>query len=300
MKSTRAGLYSVILGVLLVMASPDSPAGVMDAGKPARVNVNQDPAAVTPKPTSIPFGLKPVSSAAALEVQQFKWEEFGDDGGRLLQEKGSLFGALILLEQARGPIEVRERIRVFGGSVDYDGSTWEGVPEETDVGYLGVGLGMDGGYRVAFSKTVSAKLLAGLDSRLWQRDIKSREDVQGYKEFWMVLQGRVGGGLDVKWPQGIALAAEACAALPLGTYESVDLYDGVDLRPGQKTTLGAEVRLTWKQLVAAAYVEGLEFDKSDSVSRRVADDGMVYNLDLFQPKSEAHIAGLYIGYKKHF
>ena len=300
MKSTRAGLYCMSIGMLLVLASPDSPAGVMDAGKPVRVNVNKDSSAGTKKPTALPFGLKPVSSTVAFHIQQFQWEEFEGNGDRLLKEDGPLFGITLLAEQVAGRVEIRERLRLFGGTVDYEGATWDEVPLETEVGYVGGGLGLDGGFRFPLVNNLSAKLLAGLDSRIWQRDIKSQEEAQGYKEFWTVLQGRAGGALDARLPQGINLSAEVYAAIPLATFESVDLYGGVDLEPQQKATFGAELQATWKQLFASVFVESYEFDKSDSVEKQVADGGMIYTLELFQPKSEANIVGVQVGYRKVF
>ncbi|MGE5172274.1 MAG: hypothetical protein ACM3MD_00440, partial [Betaproteobacteria bacterium] len=71
----------------------------------------------------------------------FVWKEFVGDGSRLLKESGTLTGVgFAYRKEFSNNMTLNPKVELFGGNVDYDGSTQSGVPVTTTVNYFGAKL----------------------------------------------------------------------------------------------------------------------------------------------------------------
>jgi len=232
----------------------------------------------------------------------FTWEEY-DNGERLLEETGPLFGAGGKLRvPVRGRLAADFRGEVFGGRVDYDGQTWDGDPVTTDTDYVGVKLEADLGWDlIASEKTVFAPF-AGLGARIWERELRntlywdeSEQETQvavGYNEYWQNYYARLGFDASHAFSDRVSAFAAAALKLPIDTENEVDLTDSLtlELEPGNRYAAYAELGASIGRLRVSLFYEGLRFSESDP------EYG--YNdLWFIQPESEADIFGINAGWR---
>lgn len=246
----------------------------------------------------------PVSAPAAsldelspyLSLQQYRWEEFGE-GRRLLEESGQLIaGGVVVGAKTGQSLTLRGRFELFGGSVEYDGETQGGdpIPVETDVNYFGMKNQFDLGYRIS-RPTVSIEPFAGVAHRWWLRDLEDSYSstgvaVSGYTEVWQTGYARVGARGRYHPPAPVSLFVEAGALYPFYTGNRVDFegYGDTTFRPDGRVSAFGEAGAQWRELKLSLHYEGFRWSESPVKA--------VGSQFFFQPRSEADIFGLSIGW----
>lgn len=236
------------------------------------------------------------------QVQSFTWKEY--DGGReLLKEDGALFGVGYAGRYTfMGFLTVRPRAEIFGGQVDYDGQTQDGIPAQTDTDYAGVKTEGDVGFRWGDPQKATVEPFVGLGWRYWVRDIQDATInggngipifISGTTERWSTLYGRLGLRGDIVFTDTVRMFLEGTVKLPIDNEEVAEDVctnygcDDVDLEPGKRVSYYAELGLKASMFKVSAFYEGLRFSKSDTV----AIPGAI----IWQPESKANIYGVNIG-----
>ena len=235
----------------------------------------------------------------AFQFQQFAWKEYADNGGQLLKESGPLYG-LHMAGEGYGRSRVAPggtfKMNIFGGRVDYNGQTMDGLPFKTKTDYLGAELNGNLALRAMPADDFYVKVFAGPAIRFWRRDLNGRSGVSGYKEDWFVFDGRAGAGLDYFLSADLKLFAEGGCKIPFTSREEVDWSrfgaGRISLEPDQTVSPFAELGLAWKFLFVSGFYDSLRFDKSD-VERK----GGYY---VYQPESRADIWGINAGIYARF
>ncbi|KAF0220347.1 MAG: hypothetical protein FD174_1248 [Geobacteraceae bacterium] len=262
------------------------------------------------------FAASPAFAAGLEELavyptfQYFTWEEFKDDGSRILKESGPLFGA-----GAAGRVDLYEKTlmlkfkgELFGGQVDYDGQTQQDpdptvseLPVKTDAWYFGAKAEADLGWRFLVEK-VSIEPFAGLGYRWWLRDIQGSTaldntpqqnlvQVGGAKEIWQTLYTRFGARVDYLISDDWKVFWEAGAKYPVLNRNTAEVSGSGDVtvRPELEWSAFAEAGFKYKQFRPSFFYEGFRFSRSPSVP--IGGGAAV-----FQPKSESDIFGVSLGW----
>ncbi len=228
----------------------------------------------------------------------FVWKEFDDDGSRLLKESGTLEGVgFSYQKEFSDHMTLNPKVELFGGNVDYYGSTQSGVPVTTTVNYFGVKLEGDLGRKFRMTKPFFLEPFGGLGLRAWSRDIhdatvQNGSSALGYMEEWITVHARLGlrGGMDIS--QSTRFFMEGGVKLPLynvntAYLSSKGLGPDVTLHPGLQSSLFAEAGMRLNHFMGSVFYDGLRFSRSDNVA---VSGGVV-----FQPRSTADIVGLKLG-----
>jgi hypothetical protein len=215
-------------------------------------------------------------------VQQKNWQEFDENGERLLKETGPLL-ELGMRYQLRSYYRTGLiSAKVYGGSLDYDGHTWGGEPVSTSSKYLGASLEYLAANAIIRDDPMwTFQYGAGVDG--WNREIHNTDLGVDQKETYLVLSAKAGVGfnyhnhmlsLGVKYP---VYAHSKAAALPDSGMSDASLSLGRKITPylAFETSLSRNTRFT------LAY-EAYNFTKSAPV--RVSPDVVVY-----QPETTTHI-----------
>lgn len=246
------------------------------------------------------------SSAAAAEfehdifgqVQSFTWKEYS--GGReLLKEDGALYGVGYAGRYTfMGFLTVRPRGELFGGEIDYDGQTQDGIPASTDTEYAGIKTEGDIGYLWGDPGKATVEPFVGLGWRYWERDIQSGVDqtgryISGATEYYSIFYGRLGVRGDIALSEKVRMFLEGTVKLPIDNQEEAEdvctnygCYD-VDLEPGKRVSYYAELGLKAAMFKVSAFYEGLRFSESDAET--------IPGAIVWQPESEADIYGVNVG-----
>ncbi len=231
-------------------------------------------------------------------LDSFVWKEFGDGGSRLLKESGTLAGVgFAYWKEFTNHMTLNPRVEIFGGNVDYDGSTQSGTPVATTVDYFGAKLEGDLGRKFRMAEPFFLEPFGGLGFRAWIRDIKDATTstgtvAYGYTEEWITLHVRVGlrGGMDIS--QTTRLFVEGGVKLPIynentAYLSSEGLGPDVTMHPGRQPSFFAEAGTRISHFMGSVFYDGLRFSRSDNVA---VSGGFAY-----QPKSAADIFGLKLG-----
>jgi hypothetical protein len=263
------------------------------------------------------FGLlAPLSSFAApfdfggkVGLENFRWEEFDDDGAKLLQESGiryALSGFLGNTLRAKKDLIYRAEAKLYFGSVDYDGQTQDGVPASSETNYTGYKVEGEVGYRAGISDGAFAWDIlgrAGFDS--WIRNIDNTTDVtgravSGAREHYTMINLKMGTG--PYWQSGQWQARFiAGLKLPFFTNESIRREDSgfdrdITLEPKGRVSpflnFSNHIRLTDKLLLTIeAFYDSYRFDASNP--EIVIRGGEI--LSVRQPKSTQDNYGVEAG-----
>lgn len=234
-------------------------------------------------------------------IQDFKWAEYADDGPKLLEETGNLYGFSFDIESLKNRIGWRIGGNFFLGQVDYKGQTWTNIPVTTDVFYVGSKIYADvvPGYR--FDSGLWLKSFAGVGTRFWLRDLYDTrtpdgDPVGGAREWWGFFYGRAGLGAEFPVTKDIMVFAEFGLKLPIYARNEAEFFlsgsPRVGLEPEPEVSGFGAAGSRWKQWGAKITYDALRFDRSHAVS-----SGM-YNL--YQPRSEADVYGAEIFWSKVF
>lgn len=238
-------------------------------------------------------------------VEAFNWQEFDQDGVKLLEESGPLFSVGVRVDPTPNKLSPWVRAELFGGAVDYDGQRQNGEPVQDRTGYFGsdarIGLALPV-YKVDGGNAALCAILGG-GARNWIRSLGLDDDEGGgYDEFWTVLHGRAGLGWFALRGKELAWYAEAGLSYPFYALNRIefdtDELGEEELEPEGAPGFYAETGLTRGRLFVAAFLETERFDKSDDVNRVVpVDDGSdrTVTLTVFQPESERVTVGLRAG-----
>ena len=223
-------------------------------------------------------------------VESFIWREFADNGQRLVKETGPLIGiGFYIISEQENQFAIKVKGEIFGGQVDYDGHTQAGVPAFTDTNYFGFKGEIDFGKRIMLAESTFLEPFLGGGYRWWIRDIENGRDifgnpVSGLEEIWTSFYVRLGLRGNHNVTDRTYLFAEAGLKLPIYNLNETDL---VDLEPGIKSSIFAEVGVRANRVKIAAFYDSMRFSKSDI---EIAGPFLVW-----QPESEADIYGIQIG-----
>lgn len=228
-------------------------------------------------------------------IQDYKWAEYGDDGGRMLEETGNLFGMSLDYASRREKIGWRTGGRFFLGEVDYDGRTWSDIPVTTDVFYFGFRGYADAAPVYRLDMGLGLTPFLGLGAELWLRDLEDTRTpdgaaVNGAREWWGCVYGRLGLGLDYPVAEDMVVFMEAGAKLPIYARNEAEFrLDGdptVGLEPEMDFSGFGCVGFRWKAWGIRLSYDSLRFDRSDTESAG--------HYALYQPDSESDVTTLEI------
>jgi len=234
--------------------------------------------------------------------QSFHWREFGDTGGRLLQEQGARFSVGAAFDNFRredAGVLYSVNGKLYLGSIDYDGQTQSGTPATTDVSYFGLNIELQGGYRIG--RRIGLDVFGALGFDDWIRSIADGRaangtTVYGYEEYYTILYGKAGLGFFQRL-DGWRYFLQGGVKMPLSTSEHVDLGSGVDLQPGLKPSAFANFQFDFgsgrhNRFGAALYYDSYRFSKSDP--ELLTEGGITYQV--WQPRSHMDVYGLRLSY----
>jgi hypothetical protein len=219
-----------------------------------------------------------------VRVDYFNWREslFSQ---KLLEETGPLVNLGYLRYDEIG----RFRTEIFGGRVDYDGATMDGIPIGSKTDYFGFRLQYD--FLWSLGPQTGTSFLLGIGTRFWMRGLRDTttadgQPVIGYDEMWCTVYPLL--GIETRQPLG--LRAEWFASAALGwtgfTYERVKLFDA-DLYPRMGPLAQAEIGLRGQQFSVSVFAEWMQWYTS----------GFSDNSLVFQPDSRLLLFGVSGGYR---
>jgi hypothetical protein len=239
-----------------------------------------------------------VSTAMATEievaagVEYFQWEEFSDGGRKYLDETGPrTFIEVGGINQLDTHWLVDFGLRLYSGTVDYDGETMGGRPVQTQTDYNGARAELGYTRRVTDGTTPESGLWLvrfGLGIDQWRRGLQDTAlsdgtPVSGYVERYTSSYAKLGAIYRREGSFGAGVGAKA----PLYTAEKVELGGStLTLNPEGQLSLFAdlEIPVSVHWLVTLRY-DSYRFAKSDQ------EDGYV------QPESTQDSAGIALHYR---
>lgn len=231
-------------------------------------------------------------------ASSFSWEEFNDNGSRLLKESGMISGiGCAYWWKSRGPFTLKPGAEIFGGTVDYTGTTQAGIPSNTTVDYFGVRLKLEAGGTFGFAEIAQLEPFGGFGFSAWLRTINDGTTVNGakaygYTENWKTLHMRLGLRARTGLADRARLFVESGVKLPLFnensfTFNSADRSYSVRLSPGNQTSLFGEAGLEVRQVTMGLFYDGMRFSRSDNER---AGGYLIY-----QPRSTSDLIGIRLG-----
>ena len=228
-------------------------------------------------------------SASEFEVygktERFTWSEY-DNTGKLLEESGPIFTVgLVWKNPYPNHSFTRTDIAYFGGTVNYDGSTWAGTPVISETNYSG--LKLEYTLYNPISATVSGYAFLGLGYKQWNRDLISTQVSQGYLEKWRSLYTKIGYRQEVAGSR-----FEVGLKYPLKNENRVDVF-GSTTYPGRHVSVFGEVGWT----IAKDVDVSLTYDCMKFVASKPAYASGLSQY-LYQPKSESSSWGLQLVAKR--
>lgn len=242
---------------------------------------------------------RPFDIAIYIGAENFRWQEFDDNGQRLLTEQGprAVLGGILSNTHRRAEGLLYEiDVQGYLGKVDYDGQDSLGVYTSTDSSYQGARGEVTGGYRWQSTQSAIAAvdLLVKLGADAWRRDIADGANANGFpisglKEDYVVYYGKVGIG--ALWPHVSSSSYfQLGARKPLSIDEDVSVFD-VSLSPGKKWSVYASYTLKaggeGRKPFVTFYYDSYRFSKSPPAS---IGSGIVW-----QPESDMDVAGVIFG-----
>ncbi len=241
----------------------------------------------------------PVAAAPELAVEvgveNFRWQEFDDQGHRLLTEQGPRLVAGAGLGNTVGRTAgwlYEFQVQGYLGQVDYDGQDSSGIFTSSDTDYRGGRAEITTGLRRPGRKSpLAADLLLAVGAEYWKRDINDSRNangaaVGGFTEEYTVYYGRLGAA--ISWPHRHGESNfQAGGKRPFAIDEDVDVFN-VTLSPGEEWSAFAayEYRLASSKGVSLVrlYYDSFRFAKSDPKSVGLST--------VWQPESDMDIWGI--------
>jgi hypothetical protein len=282
-------------GLTSVPAAGLPPAPAPQLGTPL---LQETPQIISSAPPSSPsdglsflFGapMRPRSDIYA-RVDYFTWREF-IDSYQVLEESGPL----VTIGYLREGIHSRIRAELFGGNVDYNGETMDGVELNSQTGYFGGRFELD---LLARRPTPRGfvEFFAGLGTRAWQRDLKSGFDeadrpVISYQEDWWTVYFYGGLGISRALSPTLELYSTARVGATIFTRQQISLWDDY-LQPKPGFTGAMEFGLRGKHVAMAVRMETMAWAESNTVASYADGDWW----GVYQPRSEMSTVGLSLAY----
>lgn len=239
-------------------------------------------------------------------IEHFRWQEYDDQGTRLLTEHGPRFvfsATLDNLSRQDSGVVLATRLSGYLATVDYDGQDTGRRFVGTETEYRGWDFRIDGGWRFAdlVGGAAALDLFGGLGMEQWTRDIRGGVNalglpVQGLVEDYTVRYFRFGLGLAHNHvpPQGYLTLG---FRRPLSIDEDVALAGSpLLLHPGKRISSFVSYKVSllpdalgrpFGMYLRLSY-ENYRFGRSDVAT--------VGNLLVWQPRSHLDRYGFAIGY----
>lgn len=242
------------------------------------------------------LALLPRAEATEIDVsagtESFVWEEFADSGSKLLDETGwRYFVAVEGTNSINRAWDSDFSIRLYSGTVDYDGQTMNGVPVKTDTDYNGSNFELGftrytAGRRDLASGEWLIRFAVGTDR--WRRGLQDSHDangnaVSGYAEYYLANYARLGATYRIEgsWEAGFGAKAPFFIAEE-ATIGSTD----VSLNPEGQLSLYAHLLVP----ITAQWRIGLNYD-SYRFAKSDPDNGY------YQPESTQDTLGASVHYR---
>lgn len=236
------------------------------------------------------------------EASGFYWDEH-NNGDKLLDEKGVIYGTGVIFNgiTRANPKDESDRVRLtyggelklYFGTVDYDGHTQAGDPVTTEVDYSGLTLEGHLGWLIKTNSPhwfVSPELALGFSA--WSRDLNSTSDARGYTENWTNLYSRAGLGFIFPLNDDLQLGVSGGANIPIRVTNSVDLegYGDIDLSPeASHITPYCTIAFDYKRVGVSFYYDSFFFGESNKVHK--AENYFL------QPESYTYKAGVQLTFR---
>ncbi len=225
-------------------------------------------------------------------IESFRWEEFDNNGRKLLTETGIRYVATAVGKKGLSPNWATDfGGRLYSGTVDYDGETWGGSPVSTDTVYNGYQLevGLTHLTTVHLSQANDEwqhRIALGVES--WYRDLQNSALsngtlVTGYEEHYTSSYTAI----SATYVRNMAWAFSLGMKLPLLTTEEL-MHDGlkVTLHPEGQLSMfaGLAVPINSQWNIDLSY-DSYRFAKSDPQS------------GVYQPESHQTTFGAAVSYR---
>jgi len=142
------------------------------------------------------FIIQPIKSAGANTfeitptVYYFNYQEFDQNNSLLNTEEGFIPGVKLSYASVAKLDSLKFNASFYGGSVDYDGRTQLGLPHETETNVQLARIGIS--YSQHEETYYPGLLFVGLHYWYWDRDILTRNGVQGLHEQYSWYETEVG------------------------------------------------------------------------------------------------------------
>lgn len=236
------------------------------------------------------------TSLSGLEVryEYFQWQEFGDQGGQILEETGGRLGLMISREERKmeGP-SLRGSALLYLGNVDYDGRSQAGEPVESTTEYYGTAL--DGVLEFAYEsgEGVTVAPYAGGGILTWIRKLDETGGLtqNGYDEWWLTFYLQAGIGFRIRDDAG-EWQGRAGMVLPLFTRVEYDFTlpdgsSGVSVTPDSDLGFKADIQYRRNGYRAGLFYEAWNYGRSET---EITGGAAIH-----QPKSEQQSVGIQLG-----
>jgi len=234
-------------------------------------------------------------------LMDFDYAEYSDANILLDEENGALPGISLQLSLHNTTRRLLSRFQYFNGQVNYDGQTQGGIDFGTNSNEILYSFSI----KQFFKHDNEARLewLLGIELWFWDRDILSRNNVQGLFEKYQWQELSAGLSMQILQQQKQQAWLEAQLIQTLSPRMSIQLdQDFGTVTLG--TNLGYRLRFIYQQALSPqwhwqlqAFVQYLEFGKSN----RIAVDGFFgQSVVLVEPRSISRHRGLSIGLRYDF
>ena len=235
-------------------------------------------------------------------IEYFRWQEFDDNGRRLLKEYGPLLtvgGTWNNFRRSDPGNLYNLNGRIYLGEVNYDGQacnlSGNCVPAYTKTDYFGVQGDAWAGYH--FGDQFGFDLLGGIGFDDWVRAIQSTATASGGTEIYTILYTKLGAGFSSN-SESSAYRFHAGIKYPFYTHEHSDGVDnGVDLSPGKKASgfarFDAEFGAKNKEHFGlTVFYDSYRFSKSPRKSATINGIQVL----VWQPESHMDVVGAQVAY----
>ncbi|HFD91840.1 MAG TPA: hypothetical protein ENJ22_00960 [Gammaproteobacteria bacterium] len=232
-------------------------------------------------------------------AENFRWQEFDDNGQRLLTEQGPRYLAGLALGNTAGRDAgaIYELLaRGYAGKVDYDGQDSNAVFTSSDTSYRGWQAEFMAGYRFpspASMLSMEIHLAAGGEG--WRRDIDNSTNslgnpVSGFVEEYSVYYGRLGVGFlwPHRWAQSRVVAG---GRRPFRVDEDVDAFN-ITLAPREQWSGYAAYELYFPTGQGSSILR-LRYD---SFRFDTSKPKVIGGTSVWQPESDLDLWGISLGY----
>jgi len=238
-------------------------------------------------------------------IESFQWEEFDDNGNRLLTETGPrvfLTGMINkTVDSSHNNFILEAALKGYAGKVDYDGQDSNSIAVSSKTQYTGYNLDFTGGYRITGNLVVD--MLAGVGIDAWRREISASQNAQGgpvngIVEDYTIQYFTLAAGFPLEFPSHEGYL-EIGLRQPFSTREQVDRFN-VTLAPQEKTsgtisykfTFNTHQNVTRPLSSIMFYYESFRFDDSPA-KVSVLNSAPV---QVKQPESNMDIVGVAFGH----